>query len=288
MNPFEWSGPYFLGSYIAALVAAWVIAPYINWWLRAPLDVPEETPALPPYQTAYLAGGPWRAFASALGRLINVGALADQGGHIVRSGPLPEGARALDRRLWDNAVEPIGVRDLFARCDPALEALAQGLRERGLLLGTMASWGAAAVPALLLAGLTAAGVWKVIIGLSLDRPVTFLIIATVLAAAAALSYLFSRTMRTGRGDGVIEGLLRKHDALGATARSNPALVPAADIALAVALFGTCALATPAFAGIHPHLAPAENDNGGGCGGGGCGGGGCGGGGCGGGCGGCGG
>src|SRR5437879_3122915 len=58
MNPFELSGPDFLGFYTAAVACGVVVAVVLRWWLRRPGGEPEmETLDLSPYEVAYLAGG---------------------------------------------------------------------------------------------------------------------------------------------------------------------------------------------------------------------------------------
>jgi uncharacterized protein (TIGR04222 family) len=298
MNPFDWTGPEFLGFYYPLLIVGTIVVWNVRQMLRTPWSAPPESPDLSPYQAAYLAGGPWRAFAAALTRLFQCGAAVEQSGTFRRTDALPANANPLERAVWDRAGRPARVDELFAAATDELEQIRQSLLARGLVLSDATSRVVRLVPFFLMLAISLFGLIKICVGVQRDKPVAFLIIGTVISAIAGFAFLAIRLLRSRRGDAVLRELQQKHDALGATARTSPAALAASDLPLAVALFGTAALAAPAYAALQGPLGPRLGGQGGtggscgsGCGSGGssCGGGsGCGGGGGGGGCGGCGG
>jgi uncharacterized protein (TIGR04222 family) len=129
------------------------------------------------------------------------------------------------------------------------------------------------IAALPFMGLFAFGTAKLLVGLSRDKPVGFLIAFLVATAIAILIRTFSVDRRTDAGVEAVKAAQRRHERL----RRAPTT---GETGTAVALFGTTVLAGSAFAALHQMR--TQNDNGsggdssGGGDGGGCGGGGCGG------------
>jgi hypothetical protein len=133
---------------------------------------------------------------------------------------------------------------------------------------------------------------KVMVGLSRDKPVGFLVLASVATTILSFAVFSRRPHRTRRGDAALRGLQSKN----ATLRTNVLQVGPEALVLGVALFGLSFLGDSNLEFLSKALRPRNSGSFGtsGCGGSGCGGGSscggssCGGGGCGGGCGGCGG
>jgi len=146
------------------------------------------------------------------------------------------------------------------------------------------------VPALLMAMVLVLGIAKVIVGISRNRPVIFLVFLCI--ATMILVAVFGKlpAVRTRSGDRLMASLRRRNSALQATARSAPQNLADTDLALAIALFGPAVLASGALRDLRQALWPVNTSweggsscggascggGGGGCSGGGCGGGGCGG------------
>jgi uncharacterized protein (TIGR04222 family) len=157
------------------------------------------------------------------------------------------------------------------------------------------------VPAMVMWAVAGVGGVKIVVGLSRDKPVGFLVFAVIATVVVSLLFL-SRRRVTPRGERLVEQLRKRRKNLGSIDPINSANIATNDIAYAVALFGASTLAVgewEAYVQAIQSYHYAHGNSGGGCGGatGGCGtagcgtGGcssGCGGGGCGGGCGGCGG
>jgi hypothetical protein len=137
----------------------------------------------------------------------------------------------------------------------------------------------------LLLVVVAFGIPRLLMGLSHERPVAYLVITLIIGGIAGLLIAAAGSLRTTRrGDALLQRLTRQHDQL----RSGTGMGSAELAALGVALFGTSALAgEAAYAALHGWY--PKQTSGSGCGTSGCGTSGCGGGGgCGSGCGGCGG
>jgi uncharacterized protein (TIGR04222 family) len=176
----------------------------------------------------------------------------------------------------------------------------QRLVERGLIEQPdntrLARW----LPFALMLSLTVMGVVKIGIGLWRDKPVIFLVLASVVALVTAFFFL-RQIRRTRAGDELLKLLRARHTNLAAASSPKQSACEALSptmLAMSVGLFGAGVLAGGPLAGLqslwmsHQQAYRGNGGCGGGCSGGGCGaggGGGCGGGGCGGGgCGGCGG
>jgi uncharacterized protein (TIGR04222 family) len=287
-NPFDLSGPEFLGVYgIAAVVA--VVAGLVFRRLARDVPADESEPAslADPFALAYLAGGRVRVADAAVFRLVRDGHLRvtaekDRLAFVNVpdvSSPVEQAVLAAARSAGARGETALNVR-IAAR--QAAEQAAAGLRQDGLVLrpeerarASVAGFAPTLAVALFL------GVPKVFIGLGRERPVAFLVILLV-ASLLAACFVASVPFRSLAGDRVLAGLRRRHARL---ERGGQAAPPAAEALLGLALFGPVALGAES-AALRQLLAPpgGGGGDGGDAGGGGDGGGG----GCGGGCGGCGG
>jgi len=307
---FDWTGPPFLMFYLICLVAGGI------WcWQRAgraliPYEVPGELPVLEdPYEVAYLAAGAPRVTQMAVARLIQLDVVEWKKGFtgsrlIRKTADTPAGLKSIEERLWNHLERKgdkgLSVSELSSLLAAHYPPVAASLALRGLRPTAderRSAVMAAVWPVIVLLGI---GVIKVVIGVSRDKPVLFLmgLIIVTLILIVVISGRIGRLTRTG--EKMLEGLKEVHPAdarlAGGMERGNLEAV-----SMSLGLFGPMALnRLPWFTGISDEMnqklggqAGAKGSEGGssGCGGGGCGGGGCGsggGGGCGGGCGGCGG
>jgi uncharacterized protein (TIGR04222 family) len=247
-----------------------------------------------------LAGGRTQAVHASVAGLRAVNTIGI-GPHrsLTATGSLPTGASALDAAVYDAAERgvPISVLAAEPRVRAALTELEGHVASDGWLLDADAR-ARARLGGILLLGLTAFGVVRVVGGLANDRAVGFLIGLSIVTLALALRFFaVPRMSRSGRA------------ALAETRARNGHLAPRhapawstygmTGAAMGVALYGTAALwaADPAFAadaglrrtstsvGDSGSYVGGDGGGGIGCGGGGSGGdggggGGCGGGGCG--------
>jgi hypothetical protein len=223
---------------------------------------------------------------------------------IRKTADAPAGLKSIEERLWNHLERKgdkgLSVSELSSLLAAHYPPVAASLALRGLRPTAderRSAVMAAVWPVIVLLGI---GVIKVVIGVSRDKPVLFLmgLIIVTLILIVVISGRIGRLTRTG--EKMLEGLKEVHPAdarlAGGMERGNLEAV-----SMSLGLFGPMALnRLPWFTGISDEMnqklggqAGAKGSEGGssGCGGGGCGGGGCGsggGGGCGGGCGGCGG
>lgn len=305
-NPFDFDGPTFLVLYSILFVLAVLGAFLLRQILRAS-DIVSTSDSLDPYEAAYLAGGKRLAIRAALGSLVDRGALAVRKVEkkilklfpavteyrLETQQPPDESSPELEQViLLAAAGDGQTIPKLHETADAPAGRLANRLECEGLLLDDNQSAQARYWPALLVAGLAVFGTIKIVVGVYRDRPVGFLLLAVIVTFIVAAVFL-KRTLRSRAGDQLLNELRRKHSGLNVAAHD----MPATDLILATALFGTVVLNGGPLDELRAALAAPTKQGGGasgcgghfgsGCGGGGCGGGGCGGGGCGGGgCGGC--
>jgi len=291
MNPFDLPGPQFLGLYAALFVAGLAVAVFLRWALRQPSDEPDpDSFNLAPLDTAYLAGGASLAVNAAVSRLAHQGALTASASQrkLFRKegGALQRGATAFEKAIFD-AVDPISgtaIADLRKEVTDELTPLRQRLQEAGLVVSddqaAMARW----LPLLLLLAVPLFGLIKIVVGLSRDRPVSFLVIMCILSVVIAGVCVGRAVFRSRKGDRALAVLREQNAALEYSSSRRGRELAGDDLMLAVGLFGMGVLYGSPIADLETALRPKPGAStcGGGCssgGGGGCGGG-CGGGGCG--------
>jgi uncharacterized protein (TIGR04222 family) len=244
------SGPAFLVLFFTVLVAVLILSAIHRRVLfhgdrRAAVD------RLGPQQVAYLNGGDQLAVYAALGGLRGAGAITGGPGKTLhQAGPLPAGVTPLDTAIYNAAGRRIRARDLV-RDDwvgSALRQLREGLEAQGLAvsparLKVARLWGVAGAALILL------GVGRVVDGLQNDKPVTFLVIALLIAAAATLFLVKRKRRATYAADRGLRALRRQHEYLAPHQSPSYATYGATGVAMGVALYGTTALYTmdPAFA-----------------------------------------
>lgn len=293
---FDLNGPAFLAFYVVMLVIAaiWSFArarSAANRFDRAGY-YPELTD---PYETAYLAAGAPRVAQLAAARLIQSGHVEWKSGftgkRLVFLNSKGGGYHRVEWKML-SAIEQKGIGGLpvpaaYATVLPEMRALEVKLASLGLRPTEgerkKAGWSAA----LPLIALLAIGGIKLLVGITRDKPVGFLIILMIVTLILALVAVSSTRRLTPSGEELLAKLRSEN-----RPRND---APFEDVCWSLALMGPAVLAgIPAFSGIHQHLekqmgAAASGGSSGGCGSSssGCGGGssGCGGGG---GCGGCGG
>jgi uncharacterized protein (TIGR04222 family) len=291
-NPLGLRGPEFLALYLILLFIAVGVAFLIRWTLRAPADEPIEEPGnLDPYEAAYLAAGASLAVDAAIASLVQRETLAVETGgrRLTIAGRLRDKSHDLERAVYKSIAAEAGATVEAVRPDAkrAADKIRQRLEDLGLVVADGAAWTARLSSVVPIGALIVLGLMKIQVGMSRNRPVSFLVILCILSALIAVAFLAVRPLRSRRGDRVLGRLKHENAALQYAAQPESAGLAGDDLALAVALFGTSILVAGPLAGLRAALLPPPSSgSGGGCGGGSsCGGGGCGGGG--GGCGGCG-
>lgn len=252
-NPLDWDGPSFLKLFLILAIAA------LAYGIRARRGSdPQGTTggaALTPYETAYLAGGAARVADAAIAELLARGAatwdVSTQSVQVSSTAGLPAPLDLVARQL-QSTPDPKRALPLI---EVALSPLVQNLRLRGLVLddGQARDRGrAAALPSFLLLGL---GVTKIGVGMWRDRPVGILILLCVAVLIMAIVFLRAVPRVTAAGRGALHRARTDHAAAMRAPRPQ-------DMAIAVALLGTAALAGTAYAAYHDWRHPAGSSDGG--------------------------
>jgi uncharacterized protein (TIGR04222 family) len=314
LNPFDWTGPSFIGFYIALYVMALIAGLVLRQLLRS--NPPTEKYQEPtPAEAACLAYNQPAAINASICQMVQQGSLrlasedktllgfrVGQAPYLSVGDGLSAGADRMEQEMFKVAQgkSKVSYHDLHNAGMSSAAEVEQRLVERGLIEQPdntrLARW----LPFALMLSLAVMGVVKIGIGLWRDKPVIFLVLASVVALVTAFFFL-RQIRRTRAGDELLKLLRARHTNLAAASSPKQnaceALSPTM-LAMSVGLFGAGVLAGGPLAGLqslwmsHQQTYRGNGGCGGGCSGGGCGaggGGGCGGGGCGGGgCGGCGG
>ncbi|MEO3923197.1 TIGR04222 domain-containing membrane protein [Micromonosporaceae bacterium B7E4] len=257
---------------------------------------PPGAERLHPVQLAWLSGGDRLAVHATLGGLRAAGAVGTTPQHrLAQTGPLPIRATLLDAAVHRAAAQ--GVRGRTLDNEPRVRAALADLRAdlaRSGLAPSPSARPAARIGPVLLLGLVAVGLARLVAGLAGGQPVGYLGLSLLALAPTSVVLLCAVPRRTRAANALLRDLRGQHQHL--APRHSPAYATygAAGAALGIALFGTAALVEfdPAFA-VEAEVqrtmsGSAAGSTGGGSGGDSSGGDGSGGGGCGGGCGGCGG
>ncbi|HKQ92569.1 MAG TPA: TIGR04222 domain-containing membrane protein [Blastocatellia bacterium] len=247
MNPFELHGPEFLLFYFCFSLA--VIGAIILLRLRAESGGSPRIDLGDPYLIAYLRGGEDEALRVAVVSLVDRGMLVADGRLIRRA----------DHVTVDMASRPIerAVLELFITADngasvlkdknlkPVFQPYQDTLERAGLLPD-----GATRVARLkrLLVGVAALGIVsmvKIQIGLSLERPVGFLVVMMIVAIVAGAALSFPRL--TTRGKATLEDITNLYSGLRTQINSFSPGGASAELAMYAAVFGVAALAATPFA-----------------------------------------
>ena len=254
-NPLDWDGGSFLQLYLLLIVVAIIGA---VWLRRMARDSGPARGARPgPFDLAYLAGGAERCTDAAIAQMLADGALRwDDAGQKLLSTGAP-----IDQKPPLDAVARCVAADgspatVLRRAAVALAPLQKSLQASGLLLDDASVWRVrwySALPLLLLIGF---GATKMMIGLSRDKPIGFLVLLTILLVLVAIGFLVTRPSRTRAGDQALADARHKHGRALRAPRNQ-------ELGLAVALLGTAALSGTAYAAYHNVRAPASSSDSGG-------------------------
>jgi uncharacterized protein (TIGR04222 family) len=290
VNPLDLTGPEFLAFYAVLLLVMVAIAAFLRWSLRLPSDEPSPHALdLSPYEAAYLAGGEQLAVNAAMARLVQEECLAVDSANrklTLRSGGRPEPSSELERAVFSAVRGAKGetIANVRSRAAAALAPFRQRLAELGLLVPEDQSWKPRFIPLFAVLSVVVLGVLKIFVGLSRNKPVTFLVIFCVVSVVVSFAGFGRAVQRSRRGDRALDRLRKSNGALEYSGRRRADDLAGDDLVLAIGLFGMGVLAGGRLAELQTALKPPPSSNscGGGCGSSSCGGG------CGGGCGGCGG
>ena len=282
INVLDWRGPEFLefygiGFFVALLISAiGESAARKKVETAEPGDVPTD-----PYEIACLGGGGRRVVDAALAALYSRRLLTFE---TPKSSPAKIGS---NEQTNDAAIHPIEekvraalprhrtaeVRSVREALRPITEEMQQRLASRGLVLRDQQVSYLRFVAAFPMLVMMTAGVVKFFIGLSQGKPVMFLffgLIVTVIVLALRIKFV---QRRTKAGEAAWSQLRVMQPPARLKSSMDFARMEPAAAALAVAMIGSSALATPTYQPlydtIHRRGAGADS-SGGGCGASGCG------------------
>lgn len=287
---FNMHGARFLGVFAVAFVIAVGIAAVIRWYMRRKTEEPFPEPVhLDPYEVAYLAGGGDVAINAALASLASrhMLLLDAEKRRVSRpnsglSGPL----HPLEEAVFDAVHTDLGasIDELHRGWPPVIE-IADRLKSLGLIVSGERELLGRVLPVLVVLSVPLFGVVKILVGLSRDKPVGYLVIGCIIGAIIAFAAFGRPLLRSWEGDQVLERMKAEKAHLRADGEAGRIELVGPALALAFGLFGVGVLEGGPHAELRTALKPQTASGGwgeyvGGCGGGG--------GGCGGGCGGCGG
>jgi uncharacterized protein (TIGR04222 family) len=303
-NPLDMQGQEFLVFFVTISLFAAVLAYLLRQWLRDDASEMDPRP-LTPLEVACLGGGQNGVLHSCVAGLIAQRKLEvveepptkltekifGKTSYLLKATAAPESAaNDVERVMLSVAAQPQGAvpANLLKSAKPLTEVAESELQSRGLL-ESPASFGPAFWwPLLIVGSVWLLGLLKVVVGISRDKPVIFLVL-WLLALAVVAVFLCKRPFRTRRGQRLFEELQLKHKNLKWMQTTEPSQIGANEVMLMAGLFGLAAVELPNIQLLHTALKPIPASDGGyaggcgagssGCGGGG-GGGGCGGGGCG--------
>jgi uncharacterized protein (TIGR04222 family) len=250
---------------------------------RATSTVP---PVLEPYALAQLAGGTAMALDSAITSLIARGCveLDSDGRTLIATRAAPSTAPAFEHDVYREIARDgrLGLRELRGQATVLSQPMADQLLKAELMTVQRSK-----LPLLLALAAPVVGAIRILSRLGSDKPISLLVLLTVLATGLAVWVFRPRRERTALGDATVAQARAVHEPLQGRA-SAVDLAENGTLPIMFALFGTAAIVgLPAWTSILDHRTASYTSSGCGtsCGGGGDGGGGCSGG-CGGGCGGC--
>ncbi len=270
MNPLNWPGPAFLALYIPLLCLSLVAGIALRQWLRQPGAPPGMSPpSATPYEAALLRG-PQALIEAAMAALTHQGLVRVEDGRLVASGKVPFSAPLIERMVHA-AVETGALHPstLVDKVRPAVEQLRDPLVARGWLLEEARSQQVRWLPLLPSVAVQALGLAKLMVGLSRDRPVFWLVLLFVFWGVTALISFFFNTWRSHLGDEALRLLRMEHqlNGLSATGPMSASSLSSMDVALVAGLFGLSAVGFDEFTELRRQMA-AHGYSGGASGGGG--------------------
>jgi uncharacterized protein (TIGR04222 family) len=275
MNPLNWTGTEFLTLYVPLLVVGFVWAKAMARPPRPPHgDGLELGKRLDPYEVALLRGvGPFRDAVAA--SLVHRGVFQVEGTELVVSKTPPADMTPLERSVVRaSGRQPLSRTLLATALQPEVARMRERLIQQGLMFSEDESRARRRLPLLGFSAVLALGIAKVGVGIVRDRPVGFLLFVLTLGLIGWVTLLALKRGRTPLGDRVLSALAAEHEALRTTASTEGSLptLSGPEVALAVALFGTTALATTQMASMRQYLQtpPPAASTSGGSGGGDCG------------------
>lgn len=239
-NTWGISGPVFLGLYL--VTAAVLVAIALLRRNEILTGSTYDADLLSPQQVAYLSGGTPLVVWTAVAGLRSTGAInVDSDRRLTASDSLPVGSAPMDQAIHLAASRGLRAQELSRSrgVRQAVHQLHVDLAQHGLALSAeqRAALRNAVLP---LTVLLAVGMLRLGAGLTNERPVGWLLLATI-ALLVVTILLLRRPRRTRTADRVLRRLRHRHTHLAPSHNPAYATYGAAGAAMGVALFGPAAL-----------------------------------------------
>jgi len=256
MNPLDWTGPQFLAMYVPLLVVGYVV----SWRLGRPPREPEVEPRelgkrLEPFEVALLKG--FKTFRDAVvAALVHRQVFHLKGEELYPNEKPPTGMTRLEQSLHRAARgRPLSHSEMELLLEDEAAPLREQLIRKGLLVSTAEAHARRRVPSLVFGAVLALGVVKCIVGLVRERPVGLLFLLLIASGMGWFTLFKMKRGRTPLGDKTLSALASEHEALRTTTSSEGSLptLSGAEVGLAVALFGTSALAATQMTPLRTYL-----------------------------------
>jgi|RhiMethySRZTD1v2_1073278.scaffolds.fasta_scaffold00049_12 uncharacterized protein (TIGR04222 family) len=238
MNPFDLPGPQFLAFYALFGAATLAVVYQTRQWSEA--GEPGRVPVSDPYAIAYLRGGPTEAVRLGITVLIDRQLLdvTDDTAEIRKGVKPAHGVNEIERGILEETERAKPVLDLATSA--RLQALARKscvpeLMRLGLIVTPEVMSRRQTRVVVAVAVLLTVAAIKVAVGLSRNRPVSFLVLSAIVFSVA--TFFFVRGLRTSRGDRVLDDLRTLFDALRGRAEDLRPNASTSELALLMAVFG---------------------------------------------------
>ena len=241
-NPYSFSGPEFLRFYLIVSVVGSALAYYYRWRLWQPTPL-KSFPQLDAYETAYLSNGRYRAVNTAIVSLIHYGylTLLPERQTLVLADDLPEDNHPLEQAIYQAVAIDGRIGCVRLSAFSAVDPIPNSLQNYGLLLNDDQVEFFRYHPALVALAVLPLGMTKLLLGISPQRTVGYLIM--LCALIGWLGYFFLREKplyRSRSGDSVLNNLRSNHKHLKKITHVEATSHPS-QFALAFALFGKSTL-----------------------------------------------
>src|SRR5215475_11824628 len=299
MNPFDLRGPEFLLFYFCFSLAVIFAVAFLR--RRAESGPAPKIDLGDPYLIAYMRGGEHEALRVSVISLVDRGMLVMGGEFICRADQVTSDITSLFRSDWranplvrradqitgDMGVRPIerAVLEKFSLpgeaasvlndkdLKPVLQAYQNDLERAALLPDSVTRVARLKRLLLGLMALGIVGVIKIQIGLSLNKPVGFLVLMMIVAMAVAAAISFPRM--TARGKAALKDITNLYSGLRMRIYSSSPGGASAELAMFAAVFGIAELSATPFGyaqTLFPRATSGSSNESGSSDGGGCGGG----------------
>ena len=224
-NPLDLPGPQFLVFYIALMVVAAIIARLIKWSLVSPPWSNTQRINVDAYEAAYLRGGANEAVDTAVAVLVQKHLLkvSKTTRALKTAAPLPTGAHWFEKVIHQavgSSGHTINEIHKSSLIEPYTAQLAGPLKQWELIPSDNRWLKARTVSALVMLAVVVLGVMKIFVGLSRNRPVSFLVVLCIIAGFITLSVFKSRPARTRLGEQALKQLQDESAALQMAARTQ--------------------------------------------------------------------